>query len=82
MEVVVLPSPARVGVVAETRMSFPGSVRLPGPGEGIDVHLGDRITERHHVLRLDPQLRGGFGNRPKPRLSDDLGIGQQVYFFS
>ena len=53
--VVVLPSPAGVGVIAETRISLPFGLSL----QRLDVihrHLGLVVAERFEVLRRDAEL--------------------------
>ena len=73
-EVVVFPSPAFVGVIAVTQISFPSAVsRRRSRTREVDLRLGAAV--RLDLLRLEPGRRGDLLDRPERRGLRDLEAG-------
>ena len=71
MAVVVLPSPALVGVIAVTQTSFPSGC-VPEPVERRQLDLGREPAVRLELLGEEPELGGKLRNRTERDLDLDL----------
>ena len=71
--VVVLPSPAGVGLIAVTRMSFP-SGRFERAAKKIIFELGDEAAERAQGGFGRADLRGDLGDRLQARSARDFDV--------
>ena len=63
IEIVVLPSPAEVGVSAVTRMTLPGLRRAPAGRARLEADLGLVVAVRNQMLPRDPEIARDFRYR-------------------